>query len=139
MHVLFVHPGFPSQFGFLANFLAARLGWQVTFATAVETADMSLPFTRVNYLGNLDREGERYFDLGRLDGFIRHMDAVYKALKGLPQVRPDLVVGHVSFGTLLYLRNLYACPFLGYFEILSQPFWTPEFDVRRDFPQDESI
>src|SRR5205809_11993 len=40
-------------------------------------------------------------------------------------------------GTLLFLRNLYRCPFVGYFELLPPPPWSAAFDARPEFPASE--
>ncbi len=40
---------------------------------------------------------------------------------------------------MLYLRNLYRCPFVGYFEMLPPPFWGDGLVLRPDFPPTESI
>jgi glycosyltransferase involved in cell wall biosynthesis len=41
---------------------------------------------------------------------------VYEALKARPDVKPDLVVAHGSFGTSRFLPYLYDCPIIGFFE-----------------------
>jgi glycosyltransferase involved in cell wall biosynthesis len=38
---------------------------------------------------------------------------------------------------MLYLRNLYTCPFVGYYELLPPPFWSEAFNLRKDFPASE--
>jgi len=43
----------------------------------------------------------------------------------------------MSYGTMLYLRTLYDCPFVGYFEYLPPPFWTEALALRPDFPPPE--
>jgi glycosyltransferase involved in cell wall biosynthesis len=68
-----------------------------------------------------------------------HLGAIYNGLRGTPQIRPDLVVGHMSYGTMLYLRNLYACPFVGYYELLPPPFWGEGLVLRKEFPPPEGI
>jgi glycosyltransferase involved in cell wall biosynthesis len=40
---------------------------------------------------------------------------------------------------MLYLRNLYRCPFVGYFELLPLRFWGEELALRPEFPPSESI
>src|SRR5207253_203868 len=72
-------------------------------------------------------------------GHLDHALAVYKALRSAPQIRPDLVVGHMSYGTMLYLRNLYDCPFVGYYELLPPPFWGPGMVLRPEFPPPEGV
>src|SRR5919201_1500295 len=68
-----------------------------------------------------------------------HMTAIYEGMRGLKNFKPDLVVGHMSYGTMLYLRNLYDCPFVGYFELLPPPFWGPGLVLRKEFPPPEGV
>jgi glycosyltransferase involved in cell wall biosynthesis len=71
-----------------------------------------------------------------------HMKAVYCGLRDDPKLkdlRPDLVVGHMSYGTMLYLRNLYDCPFIGYYELLPPPFWGDGQSLRKEYPPPESV
>src|SRR5262245_52234209 len=49
MHVLFIHPNFPAQFGLIANYLTTQMGWPSTFLTSIDTTHLQLPFTHVNY------------------------------------------------------------------------------------------
>jgi glycosyltransferase involved in cell wall biosynthesis len=50
-----------------------------------------------------------------------------------------LVVGHTSYGTMLYLKNLYSCPFIGYFEMLPGPFWSEGLTLRKEYPATENV
>ena len=139
MHVMFIHPNFPAQFGQIANYLTTRLGWQSTFLTSIDTSHLQMPFTRVSYKV-YDGPLPKVFNAPTsLQTLLDHMAAIYRGLRGAPQVKPDLVVGHMSFGTMLYLRNLYPCPFIGYFEILPPPFWTDGLVLRKEFPPPEEV
>jgi glycosyltransferase involved in cell wall biosynthesis len=62
-----------------------------------------------------------------------HTHAVYEALKARPDIRPDLVVGHSGFGSTLFLRELFPCPILNYFEYFYRPTGC-DMDFRPDFP-----
>jgi glycosyltransferase involved in cell wall biosynthesis len=139
MHVMFIHPNFPAQFGWIAHHLATTRRWPCTFVTSIDTTHLSLPFSHVNYKvreGPLPRE---YYNPGNLQDHFDHMAAIYKGLRSAPQIRPDLVVGHTFYGTMLYLRNLYRCPFVGYFEMLPPPFWSEEMTLRKEFPPPETV
>ena len=118
MHVLFIHPNFPSQFFPMASYLARLPGWQATLLTSVETSHLKLPFNHAAYHLKPGPLPKVFYNPETLAGLMEHLPAVYYGLKRVPQIKPDLVVGHVSYGTWLYLRNLYDCPFVGYFEIL---------------------
>ena len=64
-------------------------------------------------------------------------DAVYRAMKARPDIKPDLVVGHSGFGTTLFLPELYPdTPLINYFEYYFRPH-APGFDwwFRRDLEE----
>jgi glycosyltransferase involved in cell wall biosynthesis len=139
MHVMFIHPNFPAQFGLIANYLTTRLGWTCTFVTSIDTSHLKLPFNHINYRVHDGPQPKVFYCPDTLQELFDHMGAVYRGLSGVPQIRPDLVVGHMSFGTMLYLRNLYSCPFVGYYELLPPPFWSAQMVLRREFPPPEAV
>jgi glycosyltransferase involved in cell wall biosynthesis len=139
MHVLFIHPNFPAQFGHLAAHLSTKLGWQCTCLTSIDTTHLQLPFTHINYKVKPGPQPKVFYNPNSLDGMLEHLTAVYAGLKSVPQLKPDLVVGHISYGTLLYLRNLYDCPFVGYYEMLPAPFWGDGLILRKEFPPPEAV
>src|SRR5262245_29015096 len=111
MHAMFIHPNFPAQFGLPAHYLATRKGWSCTFVTSVDTKSLELPFVHINYRLSDDAPQPTVFtNPDSLEGLLDHLGAIYRGLRGVPQIQPDLVVGHMSYGTMLYLRNLYDCP-----------------------------
>src|SRR5689334_6624555 len=107
MHVLFIHPRYPAQFGHVARYLATAKGWLCTFATNSDAGESDLPFRRIGYQVSDAGLPRGYPTLATLPGLQAHMEALNRRLRGLPELRPDLVVGHTTFATLLYLRNLY--------------------------------
>jgi hypothetical protein len=46
-----------------------------------------------------------------------------------PKVRGPLP----SVRKTAYLRNLYDCPLVGYYELLPPPFWSSDFALRKEF------
>jgi glycosyltransferase involved in cell wall biosynthesis len=139
MHVMFIHPNFPAQFGLIANYLATQLGWTCTCVTSIDTSHLNLPFTHLNYKVREGPQPKVFYNPDTLQELLEHLGAVYRGLRSLPEVKPDLVVGHMSYGTMLYLRNLYPCPFVGYYELLPPPFWGPQMVLRREFPPPEGV
>jgi glycosyltransferase involved in cell wall biosynthesis len=137
MQVMFIHPNFPAQFGLIADYLQTQLGWPCTFVTSIDTTHMKLSFNHLNYRVRQGPQPTVFYCPDTLQELIDHMAAIYGGLRGLSRFRPDLVVGHMSFGTMLYLRNLYSCPFVGYFEMLPPPFWSDQLVLRREFPPTE--
>src|SRR4051794_17559075 len=103
MHVMFIHPNFPAQFGHIANYLTTELKWPCTFVTSIDTTHLDLPFNHINYRVRPGPQPKSFDNPENLPGLMEHLLAVYTGLRGLPQVRPDLVVGHMSYGTMLYL------------------------------------
>jgi glycosyltransferase involved in cell wall biosynthesis len=139
MHVMFIHPNFPAQFGHIATYLATELRWPCTFVTSVDTTHLKLPFTHINYRIGQGPQPKVFYNPSNVQDLFDHLMAVYSGLRGLPEVRPDLVVGHMSYGTMLYLRNLYPCPFVGYYELLPPPFWGDGLVLRPEFPPPEHV
>jgi glycosyltransferase involved in cell wall biosynthesis len=139
MHVMFIHPNFPAQFGHIAHHLATQLGWQSTFITSIDTTHLKLPFNHINYKVYDGPQPKTFYNPDTLNVLMDHMAAIYRGLRTVPQIKPDLVVGHMSYGTMLYLRNLYNCPFIGYYEVLPAPFWTDGLNLRKEFPPPEGV
>lgn len=140
MHVMFLHPNFPAQFGLLAHYLSTQLRWHCTYVTSVDTTSLQLPFNHINYrLNDTEPQPKVFYNPDSVQGLFDHMTAIYRGLRGVPEIRPDLVVGHMSYGTMLYLRNLYDCPFVGYYELLPPPFWGDGMVLRKDFPPPEGV
>jgi len=116
MHVLYVHPNFPAQFGHIAHRLIERHGWKVTFATAAPGKDVS-GIHRVVYKTAGGATEANHFCSRTFENTIWHCDGVYQALKARPDIRPDLIVGHSGFGSTLFLRELYGkTPIINFFE-----------------------
>jgi glycosyltransferase involved in cell wall biosynthesis len=61
---------------------------------------------------------------------------VYETCKATGDLRPDLVIGHSGFGSTVFLRELYACPIVNYFEYYYRPH-DSDMDFRPDFPPSE--
>jgi glycosyltransferase involved in cell wall biosynthesis len=139
MHVMFIHPNFPAQFGHIAMHLRTQRNWPCTVVTSIDTTHLQLPFTHINYRLNDGPQPKVFYNPETLQGLLDHLSAVYRGLRGVPQIQPDLVVGHASYGTMLYLRNLYKCPFIGYYELLPPPFWGEGMVLRKEFPPPEGV
>jgi glycosyltransferase involved in cell wall biosynthesis len=140
MHVMFIHPNFPAQFGHIAHYLKMQLKWDATCVTSIDTTHLQLPFNHINYrLKDNEPQPKVFYNPGSLQELMEHLFAIYRGLRGVKQINPDLVVGHMSYGTMLYLRNLYPCKFVGYYELLPPPFWTDGLILRKEYPPPEAI
>ena len=116
MHVLFVHPDFPAQFRYVAPRLARDRGWNCTFVTRTTLAKDVPGVMRIPYaLGSIPGPGTHPCNR-RFESTMAHALGVYDALKSRPDLKPDLVVAHGSFGSSLFLPHLYDAPILNFFE-----------------------
>src|ERR1700722_3128989 len=121
MHVLYVHPNFPAQFGHIAERLIARHGWKVTFVTSAKGSDHA-GIHRVVYSPAGGATEANHFCSRTFENTIWHCDGVYRALKARPDIKPDLIVGHSGFGSTLFLRELYPdVPVINFFEYYYHP------------------
>ena len=126
MHVLFVHPNFPAQFGHIAHHLAAARGWRCTFVseTAPGRADTegggSIEKIRYKPLGGATQQN--HLATRTFENNVWHCDAVLRAVAARPDVQPDLIVGHSGFGSTLFLRELFPdVPCVNLFEYYYLP------------------
>jgi len=124
MRVVFVHRRGPGQFVHLAPFLAER-GWEVSFVC--ETMQRGLPgVAAVRHRAEPpSRLGERLArHLATTEQHVRIGHRVAEALAGLARRDgpPDLVVGHLGWGGLLFAKDvLPEVPVLGYCEYFYRP------------------
>lgn len=132
MHILYVHKNFPAQFGHVAARLVAEHGHQCTFVTNQPPGETA-GIRRLHYdpRGGA-RETTHYFSRS-FENAIAHSHGVYEACKAAPEVMPDLIVGHSGFGSTLFLRELYDCPIINYFEYFYHPH-NSDLDFRPEFP-----
>lgn len=115
MHILFYHQNYPAQFGPLIRQLATRPGWKVTFVSKDGKPDD--PCVRHISYKPLGGATERtHYAARTFENFIAHSHGVVEALRAVPVVKPDLIVGHSGFGSTTFLRDLYSCPHVNYFE-----------------------
>jgi glycosyltransferase involved in cell wall biosynthesis len=132
MHILYVHRNFPAQFGHVAAALAGRLGFQCTFVSELPPGHVE-GIERIQYRLEGGATAATHFCSRTFENAIWHSHAVYKALVARPDVQPDLVVGHSGFLTTTFLRELYDCPFINYFEFYYHPHGS-DLDFRPDQP-----
>ena len=65
-----------------------------------------------------------------------HSHSVLQTLQGRPDIRPDLVVGHGSYGNALQLGRFFDCPTVNYCEFYV-PATLPHLSYRPEFPARE--
>ena len=135
MQILFVHPNFPAQFGPILSRLGQRPDLQCVFVSRTGVGQLE----GVRHLRAEPRSGATratHYCSRTFENAVWQAHAVYEACKAAPDLRPDLIVGHSGFGTTLFLRELYACPIVNYFEYYYRPH-NSDMDFRRDFPPSE--
>ncbi|WP_152049609.1 glycosyltransferase [Tautonia marina] len=136
MHILFVHQNFPAQFGHVATHLARQRGVRCTFVSE-RAPGQSGGIERIQYRVRGGAIPRNHYCSRTFENAVWHTHAVYEALKGRPDLRPDLIVGHSGFGSTLFLRELYGdVPIVNYFEYFYQPH-DSDMDFRPDFPSTE--
>jgi glycosyltransferase involved in cell wall biosynthesis len=134
MHILFVHQNFPAQFGHIAHYLAQRKGFRCTYvsqqppgtAGGVERLQYKLP------PGGGARDTTHYCSR-TFENAVWHSHAAFQALEARPDIKPDLIVGHSGFLSTVFLRELYDCPIVNYFEYFYHTRGS-DLDFRPDFP-----
>lgn len=133
MHVLFVHPNFPAQFGHIAGHLAARPGWRATFVSAAAEGTVQ-GVDRIRFETRGGATKSTHYCARTFENATWSAHAVYEALKARPDLRPDLIVGHSGFGTTLFLPELYPdVPVINLFEYFYRPHGVDsDMDFRSD-------
>lgn len=130
--ILFVHPNFPAQFGPALSRLSQRGDLECVFAT--RHPGESMPGVRcIPYDPRGGATRATHYCSRTFENAIWHTHAVYEACRRARGLAPDLIVGHSGFGTTLFLRELYDCPILGFFEYFYHPH-ANDMDFRPEFP-----
>lgn len=131
MHVLFIHQNFPAQFGHIAHHLAQR-GFQCTFLSQQPAGR----FGNVECLQYQIKSGATpatHYCSRSFENAIWHSHAIHDALTARPDIKPDLVVAHSGFLSTVFLRELYDCAIINYFEYYYLTRGA-DMDFRPDFP-----
>jgi glycosyltransferase involved in cell wall biosynthesis len=133
VHVVYVHPNFPAQFGHIAASLVRGHGFRCTFVSE-QPAGRVGGVERVQYAVRGGATARTHYCGRTFENAVWHCHAVYEALHARPDIRPDLIVGHSGFGTTLFLRELYpGVPVINFFEYFYRPTGS-DLDFRPDFP-----
>jgi glycosyltransferase involved in cell wall biosynthesis len=133
MHVLYVHQNFPAQFGHIARHLVDKLGWTCSFVSQTPGGVVA-GINKIEYKIRGGATKQNHFCSRTFENTVWHCDAVYRAMKDRPDVKPDLIVGHSGFGSTLFLRELYpTVPIVNFFEYYYLPHDPDsDMDFRRD-------
>jgi len=132
MHVLFIHQNFPAQFGHIAAYLAQRKGFRCTFVSQQAPAT-SGGIERLQYHVRGGATEQTHYCSRSFENAIWHSLAIFEALQTRPNLKPDLIVAHSGFLSTVFLRELYDCPIVNYFEYFYHTTGS-DMDYRPDFP-----
>src|SRR3989442_6552321 len=135
MQILFVHPNFPAQFGPALSRLAKRSDVECVFLSRNAAGVRGgVRCIRLDLRGGATRAN--HYCSRTFENAVWQAHAVYEACKAAGDLRPDLVVGHSGFGSTVFLRELYDCPIVNYFEYYYHPHGS-DIDFRPDYPPRE--
>ena len=132
MHILFIHQNFPAQFGHIASYLIQRKGWRCSFASEHAPGTWG-GIERIQYRIRGGATEQTHYCSRSFENAIWHSHALYEALAARADIKPDLVVAHSGFLSTVFLRELYDCPIVNYFEYYYHTSGT-DMDFRPDFP-----
>ena len=132
MHILFVHKNFPAQFGHIAKYLTKHHGFRCTFVSEKSPGTFA-GIERIQYNWSGGATADTNFCARTFENQVWHSQGVLEALQARPDIQPDLIVGHSGFVSPLFLRELYDCPFVGYFEYFYRT-QDSDMDFRHDLP-----
>jgi len=132
MHVVFIHQNFPAQFGHVAAYLARRRGFRSTFVSQHPPGNAD-GIERLQYHLKSGARAENHYCSRSFENAIWHSHAIYEALESRPDIRPDLIVAHSGFLSTVFLRELYDCALVNYFEYYYRT-QGADMDFRPDFP-----
>jgi glycosyltransferase involved in cell wall biosynthesis len=132
MHILFVHQNFPAQFGHIAAYLVRRQGYRCSFVSQQPAGNVGgIECIRYDLKGGATEQ--THYCSRSFENAIWHSHALYDALAARPDIKPDLVVAHSGFLSTVFLRELYDCPVVNYFEYYYRTVGA-DMDYRPDFP-----
>ena len=135
MHVLYVHQNYPAQFGHIASRLVNEHEWRCSFVSERDPG-MDNGIEKIQYITRGGATKHNSYYTRTFETAVAHAEAVYRALKARPDIKPDLIVGHSGFGSTILLPELFDCPIINFFEYYYRPH-NSDMDFRPDSPVNE--
>ncbi len=133
MRILFVHQNFPAQFGHIARHLIRTQGWQCDFVSETP-AGVWEGVRKIQYQTKGGARATTHYFSRTFENAVWHAHAVYQACEAIPDLEPDLIVGHSGFGSTAFLPERFpGVPIINYFEYFYRPHGS-DMDFRPDFP-----
>ena len=137
MHILFVHQNFPAQFGHIAAHLVRHHQYRCTFVSQ-QPGGTTAGIEKIQYHVRGGASERSHYCSRTFENQIWHSHAVFDALEARSDIRPDLIVAHSGFASCLFLRELYDCPVINYFEYFYRTKHS-DMDFRSDLPRCETL
>lgn len=133
MRILFVHQNFPAQFGHIARHLVREHGCQCDFISETPAAVWE-GVRKIQYKIQGGARSTTHYFSRTFENAIWHAHAVYQACEAIPDLTPNLIVGHSGFGSTVFLPERFpGVPIINYFEYYYRPH-DSDLDFRPDFP-----
>jgi glycosyltransferase involved in cell wall biosynthesis len=124
VNILFVHQNMPGQYKELAQWLGARGQHRIVFLTQ-RKAPPDIPGVEPRVYAAHHRPSPQSYALSRVwEEAAGAGMGIARAAQALEQegFRPDIVLGHVGWGELSFLRQVWPhVPIIGYFEYFYRP------------------
>lgn len=124
LKILFIHPSFPGQFLYLAEYLAKNPENQILFLSGENLSGGTIAGVQlVLYKKPEEKATALAKQTGPCETMMSSMLEGIQIVRALQSIRnqtgfvPDVIVGHTGWGSLLYVKDIYPhVPVLGYFE-----------------------
>jgi glycosyltransferase involved in cell wall biosynthesis len=133
MHVLFVHKNFPAQFGHIARHLVRRRGYRCTFISEKPEGRIA-GVRRLQYEVPGCAQSATNYCSRTFENQMWASQGLVECLRQQHDIAPDLIVAHSGFVSAIFLRELYDCPTINYFEYFYRTAGG-DMDFRRDLPE----
>jgi glycosyltransferase involved in cell wall biosynthesis len=142
MNVLFIHQAFPAQFGRLALELTKRYGWTCDFlvenlsSCPTPSAEMLEQLKLYRIQTPAESRDQSPTPWPQIHAkYLGLCGAVFNSAKGIPDLKPDLIVGHGGRGSpTVFLPDLFDCPLLNYCEYYFSTDPRSDISYRVDLP-----
>src|SRR5947199_10009534 len=132
MHVLFVHQNYPAQFGHLARRLVSDFGWECTCVSLFQPPGMDSGVRCIQYEVKGGATEETHYCSRTFENIVWNAHAVAETCEREIKSAPDLIVGHSGLASTLFLRELFDCPIINYFEYFYRVYES-DADFRHEF------
>lgn len=135
MNILILHPAFPGQFLYLAEYLAKNPENKVVFLAKENTIGVNLQGVALALYKEPRKVSEHTHKYLRpAEEAVLQGQQVVRSLYSLKKKGfvPDVAIGHTGWGSLLYFKDVYPdVPVLGYFEwyyhaLHADSYWWPD-------------